>query len=137
LGGLRNENIRLSQAVAESETNQLPVEDQLIVRRTHAVDAMAALLQTIKNYATNHHGQYPPNLDRLIASGDLKATNLVGDLEFGDFEFGQGLGTDPQGNPIILRLRVPIAKPGGGAVMIVGGIDAAGVPHTSTWNVSP
>jgi RNA polymerase sigma factor (sigma-70 family) len=137
LGGVRKENIRLSQAVAESETNQVSPEDELIVRQNHAVDAMSALLQALKTYATNHNGQYPANLDQLVAPGDLKAPKLAGNLGPSDFEFGQGLGTDPQGNETILRLRVPIAKPGGGGVMVVGGINDAGVPHTSTWNVSP
>jgi hypothetical protein len=137
LGGVRKENIRLSQAVAESETNQVSPEDELIVRQNHAVDAMSALLQALKTYATNHNGQYPANLDQLVAPGDLKAPKLAGNLGPSDFEFGQGLGTDPQGNETILRLRVPIAKPGVGGVMVVGGINDAGVPHTSTWNVSP
>ena len=137
LGGLRKEKIRLSQAVAESETNQVSAEDQLMVRRTHAVDAMTTLLQAIKNYATNHNGQYPVNLDQLITSGVLVATNLPGNLGLGDFQFGQDAGTDPQGNQAILRLRVPIAKPGGGAVVVVGAITEAGVPHTSVWNVTP
>ncbi len=137
LGALRKDNVRLSQAVAESATTQLPAEDRLIVQQTHAVDAMTALLQALKNYAMNHGGQYPGNLDQLVASGNLGATNLAGNLKLSDFEFGQGAGVDPQGNPAILRLRVPIAKPGGGAVMVVGGINDAGVPHTSVWNVSP
>jgi RNA polymerase sigma factor (sigma-70 family) len=137
LGGVRKENIRLSQAVAESETNQVSPEDELIVRQNHAVDAMTALLQALKTYATNHNGQYPANLDQLVAAGDLKAPKLAGNLGPSDFEFGQGLGTDPQGNETILRLRVPITKPGGGGVMVVGGINDAGVSHTSTWNVSP
>ncbi len=137
LGGLRKENTRLSQAVAKAGTNQLPAEDQVIVRQTHAVDAMTTLLQAIKEYATARNGQLPANLDQLIASGGLAATNLAGNLRFDDFEFGQGVGTDPGGHPAILKLRVPIAKPGGGAVMIVGGIDDAGVPHTSVWNVAP
>lgn len=137
LGELRKQNTRLSQAVAESETNQAPAEDQLIVRQTHAVDAITMLLQAIQKYAMSHNGQHPVNLDQLMASGDLGATNLAGNLKSSDFEFGPSAGTDPQGNQAILRLRVPIPKPGGGAVMVVGGIDDAGVPHTSVWNVSP
>lgn len=137
LGRVRQENRRLSQAVDESETNQVFVEDQLIVRQTHAVDAITTLLQAIKNYATNHDGQYPGNLEQLTTAGDLAATNLAGNLGPSDFEFGQGAGVDPQGNKAILRLRVPIPKPGGGAVMVVGGISDDGVPHTSVCNVSP
>ncbi len=134
LGVLRKENTTLSQAVAE---NQVSAEDQLMVRQNHAVDAMTALLQAIKTYATNHNGQYPVNLEQLVAAGDLKATKLAGNLGPSDFEFGQSLGTDPQGNQTILRLRAPIAKPGGGGVMVVGGISDAGVPYTSVWNVAP
>jgi hypothetical protein len=136
LGGLRKENIRLSQAVAESETNQVSAEDQVIVRQNHAVGAMTTLLKAIKNYASNHSGQYPGNLDQLVASGDLGATNLAGNLGFNDFEFGQRAGVDLQGNQAILRLRVPIAKPGGGELMVVGRITDAGVPQTTVWNVS-
>ena len=137
LGSLRKENLALSRSVAESGTNQLPAEDQLIIGRTHAVDAITALLQAIKNYATNHAGQFPANLDQLITSGELGATNLPGNLGLNDFEFGQGAGPDLRGNQAILRLRVPLARPGGGAVMVVGGLTEAGVPHTSTWNVGP
>ncbi len=137
LGGLRRENIKLSQAVAESETNQVSAEEQLIVRQNHAVDATTALLQAIKTYATNHNGQYPLNLDQLVTAGDLKSAKLAGNLGPSDFEFGQGLGTDPQGKQTSLRLRVPIAKPGGGGVMVVGGITDTGVPYTSVWNVGP
>jgi hypothetical protein len=136
LGTLREDNAKLSQAVAESGTNQLPAEDQVIVRQTHAVDAMTTLLQAINKYAMNHNGQYPANLDQLIASGDLGATNLAGNLGFNDFEFGQRAGVDPQGNQAILTLRVPIAKPGGGELMIAGRITDAGIPQTSVWNVS-
>ncbi len=137
LGGLRSENIRLSQAVAESETNQISAEDLLIVRQNHAVDAMTTLLQAVKTYATNHNGEFPASLDLLVAAGDLKATNLAGNFGLSDFEFGRGRGTDSQGNQTLLRLRVPIAKPRGGGVMVVGGITDAGVPYTSVWNVGP
>lgn len=135
LGKLRQENINLSQAVAESETNQVSAQDQLIVRRAHAVDAVTTLLQAIKNYATRHNGQYPGNLNQLITSGDLETSNFVGNLGLNDFQFGQAAGTDPQGNPAILRLQLP--KPGGGALMIVGEFTDDGIPRTSTWNVGP
>ncbi len=135
LGGLRNENVRLSQAVAQSETNQVSAEDQVALRQNHAVNAMTALLQAIKSYATNHNGQYPPALNQLVASGDLKVVNLAGNFGVSDFDFDPGLRADGQGNQTILKLRVPIAKPGGGALMVVGGISDAGVPFTSVWNV--
>jgi hypothetical protein len=137
LGRLRQENTRLSQTVTELETNEDSAQDQLIVRQTHAVEAMTALLQALQDFAAKHQGQYPDNLDQLIASGELGATNLAGNLGLSDFQFGQAAGTDPLGNPVVLKLRVPIPKPGGGAIMVVGGISDEGVPHTSTWNVSP
>lgn len=137
LRALRQNNDTLSQAVAESQTNQLPAEDLYIVQQTHAVDATSALLQAIKKFATNHNGAYPGSLDNLIASGDFAATNLAGNLKFSDFIFGDAAGVDTRGKPVILRLKEPLAKPGGGAVMVVGGLDDAGVPTTSTWNVGP
>src|SRR5689334_8062910 len=36
LTGLRGENLRLEQAVADSGTNQMAAEDQFIVKQTHA-----------------------------------------------------------------------------------------------------
>ena len=135
LDALRRDNARLSQAVAESQTNQLPAEDQVIVRQTHAVSAMTTLLHAIKQYAINHSGQYPADLDQLIESGDHGVTNLAGNFGFNDFEFGQAAGVGPDGKPATLRLRVPIAQPGGAALMVVGGMDAAGVPRTTVWSV--
>ncbi len=137
LGTLRQENATLSQAAAQSATNQLPAEDQLIIRQTHAVDAITTLLQALKDYTTNHAGQFPANLDQLTASGALGATNLPGNLGPNDFEFTPAAGADPQGSQPILRLRVPIPRPGGGTVMVVGGMTAAGVPHTAVYNLSP
>ena len=136
LGGLRKENIRLSQAVAQAETNQLPAGDQVIVRQAHAEKAMTTLLGAIKNYAAAHNGQLPANLEQLIASGDLGATNLAGNLRLDDFEFSQGVGLDPADHSAILSLRVPIAKPGGDVVKMVGGIDDAGVPTISARTVA-
>jgi hypothetical protein len=137
LGALLQDNDRLSKAMADSETqtNQFSPEDQLIVRQTHAVDATGALLGAIKKYSSNHDGQLPASLDQLI---DFGATNLAGNLKFSDFIFGQDAGTDTRGKSVILRLKVPLPNPGGaGALMIVGGLDDAGVPYTSIWNVSP
>lgn len=59
LGRFRQENRRLlAQAAAQSEsTNQVSAEGQFMLRQTHAVDAVTAVLTTIKNYATNHNGQ--------------------------------------------------------------------------------
>jgi hypothetical protein len=137
LSRLHQENARLSQALAESDTNQVSANDLLTVRKTHAVDAMSTLLQAIKNFAANHNGQCPNDLHQLITSGDLGATNFMDSLKLADFQLGQAAGTDPQGNPAVLRVEIPNPKPGGGSVMIVGGFTADGVPHTSVWNVSP
>ncbi len=137
LGSLRQENLRLSQALADSDTNRISPEDQLLVRQNHAVDAMTTLLQALKNYAATHSGQYPGALDQLITSGELGATNFPGNLGLNDFQFGQAAGTDPQGNPAILKLLLRSPKPGGGTLMILGGLTADGVPRTSVWNLRP
>ena len=138
LGGLRKENVRLSQVAAVAQTNQIPVEDQLVLRQTHTVDAITTLLSAIKTYATNHNGQYPASFDQLVDSGDLKSTNFAGNLGLGDFEFSPNAGLDPQGNQAILKLRVPIPNnPGGGGITVVGRITPTGITQTSSWNVSP
>src|ERR1035437_2702673 len=82
LGRIRQENRKLlAQAAAQSEsTNQVSEEDQFTLRQTHAVDAMSALLNAIKAYATNHNGQFPGTLDQLTASGDLGTSRFVGNL---------------------------------------------------------
>ena len=134
---LRNENTRLSQALAQSETNQLPPKDQLILRQAHANEAITTVLQAIKNYATNHNGQYPGNLDQLIASGDLGATNLAGNLKLSDFELSQRAPAAPARNQPILTLRVPIPKPEGGSITVGGGINDTGGIYTSIRNVGP
>src|ERR1035441_7675347 len=85
LGRFRQENRRLlSQTAAQSEsTNQVSAEDQFTLRQTHAVDAMTILLKAIKNYATNHNGQYPGDFDQLTASGDLGVSDFAGNLQIG------------------------------------------------------
>lgn len=138
LGKLRQENRKLlAQSATQTDTNQDSAEDQFTLRQTHVLDAMTTLLQAIKNYTTNHNGLYPGDFDQLKASGDLMASNLAGNLGLGDFEFGKEGALDPQGNKIILSLRVPIPKPGGGSVMVLGGITDDGLVHTSVVNVSP
>ena len=137
LDALRAENIRLSQAVGQAQTNQLPADEQLILRQHHAADAVATLLQALKSYATNHQGQFPASLDQLLTTGDLKPSSLPGNLGPGDFEFVPGRGANPQGYQLYVRLRVPIPKPGGGGLMIGGGLNDAGVPYTSAWNIVP
>jgi RNA polymerase sigma factor (sigma-70 family) len=134
---LRGETGLLRQQVeaARNETNRVSPEDQLIVQQTHVVDAMTAVLQAIKGYATNHNGQYPEDLNQLAASGELGASNFAGNLGLNDFELKKP-SAGPNGETFILGLRVPLQKPGGGALIVQGGISDTGVPHTSIWNVA-
>ena len=138
LAGFRQENRKLlSQVAAQSEpTNQVSAEDQFILRQTHAVDAMTTLLAAIKNYATNHDGQYPGSFEQLAASGDLGTTNFAGNLGLADFELVKDGAVDPQGNKVVLRLRVPLQRPGSPSVMVLGGITDDGVTHTTIMNIS-
>ena len=139
LSRLRQENRKLmSQAAAQSEsTNQVSAEDQFTLRQTHAVDAMSALLNAIKGYATNHNGQFPGTLDQLTASGDLGTSRFAGNLGLDDFELKQGGAVDPHDGKVILSLRVPLQRPGGSSVIVLGGIDDDGVLKTIIRNVSP
>jgi RNA polymerase sigma factor (sigma-70 family) len=139
LGRIRQENRKLlAQAAAQSEsTNQVSAEDQFTLRQTHAVDAMSALLNAIKSYATNHNGQFPGTLDQLTASGDLRTSRFAGNLGPDDFELKQGIAVDPHDGKVILSLRVPLQRPGGSSVIVLGGIDDDGVLKTIIRNVSP
>jgi RNA polymerase sigma factor (sigma-70 family) len=139
LGRFRQENRRLlSQAAAQSEsTNQVSAEDQFTLRQTHAVDAMTILLKAIKNYATNHNGQYPGDFDQLTASGDLGVSDFAGNLRLADFELKNDSAVDPHDGKIILSLRVPLQRPGGDSVIVLGGINDDGVTRTIIRNVSP
>lgn len=137
---LRQENRKLlAQAAAQSEsTNQVSAEDEFTLRQTHAVDAMTTLLNSIKSYATNHNGQYPGSLEQLTASGDLEASSFAGNLGLDDFEFTKdGVAAGPNGDKVILSLRVPLQRPGKPSVIVLGGIGDGGVTHTITMNVSP
>jgi len=139
LARFRQENRKLlSQVAAQSEpTNQVSAEDQFILRQTHAVDAMTTLLTAVKNYATNHNGQYPGSFDQLTASGDLGTSNFAGNLGLDDFEFMKDGAVDQQGNKVILRIRVPLQRLGRASVMVLGGITDDGVTHTEITNVGP
>ena len=130
LARLRRENRKLlAQVEAQTEfTNQVSAEDQFILRQTHAVAAMGTLLAVVKDYATNHNGQYPGTLDQLTASGDLGTSTLAGNLGLDDFELAKDGAVDPQGNKVILRLRVPIQRPGRPAVMVLGGMNDGAAP---------
>jgi hypothetical protein len=122
--------LRGEVGVLRQQTNELSAQDQFIVRQNQAADATRALLHALMTYATNHNGQFPANLDQLVTAGDLEAASLPGNLGPSDFEFST---TDPHILATV-RLRVPIAKPGGGAIVLVGGINEFGQPFTSVWH---
>jgi RNA polymerase sigma factor (sigma-70 family) len=139
LARFRQENRKLlSQVAAQSEsTNSVSAEDRLTLRQKHVVDAMTTLLTAIKNYATNHNGQYPGALGQLAAFGDLGASTFAGNLGLDDFELLKDGAVDPNGNKVILSLRVPLQSPGGVSVIVLGGIGDGGVTSTYIMNVSP
>ena len=91
---------------------------------------MTTLLTAIKNYATNHNGQYPGSFGQLTASGDLGASTFAGNLGLDDFELMKDGAVDPNGNKVILSLRVPLQRPGGASVIVLGGIGDDGVTQT-------
>jgi RNA polymerase sigma factor (sigma-70 family) len=138
LAKFRQENRKLlSQVAAQSEpTNQVSAEDQFTLQQTHAVNAMNTLLDAIKNYAAKHDGQYPGSFDQLTASGDLVTSNFAGNLGLGDFEIMKDGEVDVQGNKSVLKLRVPLQRPGGRA-MVFGIITDDGLVRTETTYVGP
>jgi len=141
LARLRQENQNLLARIAapSAPTNQpsAEAEDQFILRQTHAVDAMTTLLRAVKNHADNHNGLYPESLNQLTASGELGTTNFAGNLRLDDFEFMKDGVVDPQGNTAILRLRVPLQRPGKPSVMVWGELDDEGNPRTLIMNAGP
>ncbi len=140
LARLRQENRNLLSKIAaqaDPTTNGVSADDQIILQQTHTVDAMTVLLNAIKSYATNHSGRYPESLEQLTTSGDLGTTNFAGNLGLDDFELLKDGTVDQQGEKVILGIRVPIPRPGGASVMVVGGINSNGLTHTEILNVSP
>ncbi len=97
---------------------------------------MNTILEALKNYAANHSGAYPENLDELIASGDLQTTNLTAQFRPDDFEILTNGFADPQGGKFIVGIRSPLPRSGGASVMILGGISDQGVPHTEIMNAN-
>lgn len=130
----KNQNLLSRLATQTDSTNQLSAEDQFTLQQTHAIGAITLLLNAIKSYSTNHNGLYPESLEQLAASGDLETTNFAGNLGLGDFQL-EADPVGPQGDDI-LSIRVPIQRPGQQSVMITGGLDQAGLPHTAVWNVN-
>lgn len=138
LARLRRESQNLLAKIAaqSDSTNQLSAEDQFTLQQTHAVDAMTLLLNAIKSYTTNHSGLYPESFEQLTSSGDLGTTNFAGNLGLDDFQLAKDGEVDPQGNKVILSIRVPIKRPGKQSVTVLGGINNAGLTYTDTENVS-
>jgi hypothetical protein len=126
--------LRGEVGVLRQQTNELSAQDQFIARQNQAADATRALLQALMTYATNHNGQFPANLDQLVTAGDLEAANLPGNLGPSDFEYVPSPGTNAGVPRAVVRLRVPIAKPAGGEVVVWGGINQFGQPYTSVWH---
>jgi len=119
-----------------AHTNQVSQEDQFILKRTHAVDTMGALLTAIEHYAAGNNGQYPESLDQLIASGHFATSNFVGNLGPNDFEIPPPGTTNFRGQKILLQLRVPIPRPGYPAATILGVLDGDGAMSTEILNIS-
>ncbi len=94
------------------------------------------LLGAIKSYTTNHAGLYPESFEQMVTSGDLGTTNFAGNLGLGDFKLVNDGEVSPQGDKILVEIRVPIKRPGMQSVMVEGAISDDGVIHTETWNVS-
>lgn len=132
----RNQDL-LSWVKAQSElaTNQVSAEDGFILRQTHAVDAISTLLAAIKNYATNHSGQFPESFDQLTASGSLRTTNFPGNLGPDDFQFEKN-AFDWENERVVVSLRNPIPRPGWPSVSVLGEISDDGLIHTKTVNVT-
>ena len=126
-----------SESTGSSDsTNQISSEDHFILKRTHAVDTIGALLTAMKEYAAGNNGQYPESLDQLIASGHFATSNFTGNLGPNDFEFPPPGTTNWQGQRVLLELRVPIRRPGEQSIMVSGVIDDNGVIQTEIFNMS-
>jgi RNA polymerase sigma factor (sigma-70 family) len=131
---LQRQNQRLSSSINSGEADHLSPEDQYTLQITHAQHALGRLLRDMRDYASKNGGQYPTAFDELKSSGKLTASNFAGNLSLDDFQF-----TDlPKLKRFktIIRLRVPIPKPGGALTMIIGGVNLNGVPATSIINWS-
>ena len=131
---LGQQNLGLAAQVTQLESNRVSPEDQLILQKTHATEAMSELLDALKHYASSHDGQFPTDWSQLTVT-----TKLPGNLAMTDFELVPNGDPFPgfRGGTNLIRLRVGLPKPDGGSVMVGGGVDSNGVFSTSLWNVSP
>jgi hypothetical protein len=139
LAQLQQQNQRLLRQVAElsQSTNRISAEDNYALQQKHVVDAMTTVLGAIKNYTANHNGQYPENLQELVASGVLSGANFAGNLKLEDFDFYKPDSKEQLGNNNILRARTMIQHPGGVFMTVSGGIDESGTVHTEIRNWTP
>ena len=131
-----NRDLRSQVATTSDPTNQISSDDQLTLLKTHANDAMTTLLAAVKDFATNNNGQYPTGYEQLMVAGKLKSTNFLDHVGLSDFEFVQDGSVDPQGNKIVLSLRVSLHESGTPATRILGAISPDGVLHTEIFNES-
>jgi hypothetical protein len=118
-------------------TNDLSAEDRVTLQQTHLVDAVHAILAALKDYAAKHNGQYPENLQELVASGVLPSTRFAGDLGLEDFEFHKPDPKEPSQNQNMVRALNAIQRPGGTLLIVSGGIDEAGNVRSEVRNWSP
>jgi RNA polymerase sigma factor (sigma-70 family) len=131
-----NQKLLTQLSAQPDSTNQVSAEDRFILRQTHIVDAMNILLNAVKTYAASHNGEYPISFEQLTAAGFFETSSFAGDVGLDDFEFVKEGTLDPQGNKVILGIRVPLQRTGKPSVMITGGITGDGVTHTEIGNVS-
>ena len=136
LARLKRQNKSLLSSINSGDADRLSPEDQYTLKITNAKNAFDKLLGDIRDYASKNGGQYPTAFNELKSYGRLTdASNFAGNLSLDDFEFTD-LPKLKRFKPII-RLRVPIPKPGGAPTMIIGGVDPDdGVPMTSLLNWS-
>jgi len=138
LARLRQENQNLLSRISERfkpTTNLVSAEDQFILRQTHVVETMNTLLTAVKNYATNHSGQFPESYDELAASGSLVTTNFTGNLGPDDFQFEKN-AFDWENKRVVVSLRNPIPRPGLPSVSVLGEIGDDGLLSTKIINVT-
>lgn len=126
----------LKAAAAPFETaDHLSAQDQFILKKAQAMDAIDVLLDATKEYAAKHEGHYPEYFDQLAMSGCLTATHFAGNLGLGDFSFRGDGSTRP--DSFVFYLRVPIPKPGEQSMFVSGTINNDGVPSIGLSSVTP
>ncbi len=130
IGEVEAENRQLHARVAADSQNEISPDDRFQLQKLRFQGAATAILTAMKNYASNHGGQYPVNFDQLETSGDAGAIKFPRDIRLDDFEFINAGPVNFQGTKLIFRNRTPIQDPDGNQIGIYGGIDSNGVPVT-------